>query len=107
MVRKPLFASFRTKCGVDLSKIFPYNDQNGIGFIMDKAFVQAFIESFTENLPPALSGLHDIVQEHARQTAERVLDNMGVVSREEFDVQVMMLKKARERLDKLEKLLKK
>ena len=74
---------------------------------MDKAFIQAFAESFVENLPPALSGLRDIIHEHARQTAERVLDSMGLVSREEFDVQVMMLKKARERLDKLEALLKK
>ena len=73
---------------------------------MDKAFIQAFVESFVENLPPALSGLRDIIQEHARQSAERVLDSMGMVSREEFDVQVMMLKKARERLDKLEASLK-
>ena len=73
---------------------------------MDKAFIQAFVESFVENVPPALSGCQDIVREHVRQPAEAALDSMGVVSREEFDVQVMMLKKAREKLDKLEILIK-
>tara|TARA_B100001093_G_C26498473_1_gene872194 strand:- start:138 stop:374 length:237 start_codon:yes stop_codon:yes gene_type:complete len=73
----------------------------------NKDFVQGFVESFLENVPPALAEFKGIMVDHARQACESALDEMGVVSREEFDTQVLMLRKAREKLDKLELILKK
>ena len=75
--------------------------------MVNKDFVHSFVESFLENVPPALSEFKDVIAEHTRQTCESVLNEMGVVSREEFDTQVLMLRKAREKLDRLEKILEK
>ena len=70
--------------------------------MVQKNFIQSFVESFVENIPPALSDCKDVLAEHARQTAESVLDKMGIVSREEFDAQVLLLRRTREKLDQLQ-----
>ena len=66
-------------------------------------FLHAFMEAFQKNIPPVLSGLGDVLKDHVRSSMESVLHKMDVVSREEFDSQVLLLRRSREKLDMLEK----
>ena len=73
---------------------------------MDKEkFLHEFMDHFQKNVPPALSGFAQLCKEQLRQSVAAVLRKMDVVSREEFDIQVLLLRKSRERLESIEKQL--
>ena len=67
--------------------------------------VNAFIDEFQKNIPPALGELKDILDAHLRTTAEAVVKKMNLVTREEFDTQLLLLRRSRKKLDKLEEKL--
>ena len=69
--------------------------------------VHDFVNRFQENVPPALSGLAKLCKEQIRQSAAAVFKRMDLVSREEFDTQVLLLRKAQDNLALLEEELKK
>ena len=67
--------------------------------------INAFMDEFQKNIPPALCELKDVIAQHVRATAETVIYKMDLVSREEFDTQLLLLRRSREKLADLEKKL--
>ncbi len=65
-------------------------------------FIHSFMDAFQRNVPPALSGLGQVLRDHVKMTLEQVLAKMDIISREEFDVQVALLRRANEKLLRLE-----
>ena len=68
----------------------------------NQAFIHAFMDSFQKNIPPALSSLGVMLNEHVAITLERVLKKMHLVTREEFDIQLGLLKQTQKKLANLE-----
>lgn len=66
-------------------------------------FLNEFMDEFQKNIPPALSELKDTIDAHVRSTAETIIKKMDLVSREEFDTQLLLLRRSREKLSGLEK----
>ena len=62
-----------------------------------------FMDEFQKNIPPALSELKETIDAHVRATAETIINKMDLVSREEFDTQLLLLRRSREKLVTLEK----
>ena len=56
-----------------------------------------------EGLPEALTDMRGDVEKTLRLGIQQVLASMEVVTREDFDVQRLVLERTRERLDALEK----
>ncbi len=54
-------------------------------------------------IPQGAGQLPSEVNEHVKLILERLLENMDLVSREEFDIQVGVLAKTRAKLEALEK----
>ena len=69
----------------------------------NQAFIHAFMDSFQKNIPPALSSVSTMLSEHVAITLERVLKKMHLVTREEFDIQMGLLKQAQRKLADIEK----
>ena len=67
--------------------------------------IEEFIRQLVENLPPALSGLREELAEHLRAGLEPLLHKMNLVSREEYDIQVVLLERLRKRVAELEQRL--
>jgi BMFP domain-containing protein YqiC len=72
--------------------------------------INEFMDAFQKNVPPALCEVKEVVNEHARLVCESVVRKMDLVSREEFDAQVLLLRRAQENLrvlqDKITELSK-
>ena len=60
------------------------------------------MEEFQKNIPPALYELKEVIGEHARSACESMIHKMDLVSREEFDAQVLLLRRSQEKLSSLE-----
>lgn len=56
-------------------------------------------------LPSGASELKADFEKNARSTVQAALTRMDLVTREEFDVQVALLQRTREKLDRLEKMV--
>ena len=56
-------------------------------------------------LPSGASELKADFEKNARSTVQAALTRMDLVTREEFDIQVALLQRTREKLDRLEKLV--
>lgn len=56
-------------------------------------------------LPSGASELKADFEKNARSTVQAALARMDLVTREEFDVQVALLQRTREKLDRLEKMV--
>lgn len=56
-------------------------------------------------LPPGAAELKADFEKNARGAVQSALSKMDLVTREEFDIQVTLLQRTREKLDRLEKLL--
>ncbi len=56
-------------------------------------------------LPSGASELKADFEKNARSTVQSALTRMDLVTREEFDIQVALLQRTREKLDRLEKLV--
>ncbi|MEC8882908.1 MAG: accessory factor UbiK family protein [Pseudomonadota bacterium] len=64
--------------------------------------INGFMEEFQKNIPPALYELKEVIGEHARSACESMIHKMDLVSREEFDAQVLLLRRSQEKLLSLE-----
>ena len=56
-------------------------------------------------LPPGAAELKADFEKNARGAVQAALGKMDLVTREEFDIQVTLLQRTREKLDRLEKVL--
>ena len=56
------------------------------------------MDEFQKNMPPALYELKEVIEEHAKSACESLIHKMDLVSREEFDAQVLLLRRSQEKL---------
>lgn len=70
------------------------------GLLLDE-----IVEKLGQVLPPGAASLKADFDKNARATVQAALGKMDLVTREEFDIQVALLERTREKLDRLEKLL--
>ena len=67
--------------------------------------LEELVEKLGQSLPPGASELKADFDKNAKATLQSALAKMDLVTREEFDLQVALLEKTREKLDRIEKLL--
>ena len=63
------------------------------------------VDKLGQVLPPGAADLKADFDKNARATLQTALSKMDLVTREEFDLQVALLERTREKLDRLEKLV--
>ena len=68
----------------------------------EQAFVQAFMDSFQKTVPPAMSSIAAMLKDHIRSSLERTIKTMHLVTREEYDIQVLLLRQTQEKMQLLE-----
>ncbi|MCK5877749.1 MAG: accessory factor UbiK family protein [Candidatus Marithrix sp.] len=61
-----------------------------------------FFKQFAESLPKGILSLHHDLEKNLRVALDAALQKMNLVTREEFEVQVAMLERTRQRLEVLE-----
>jgi len=67
--------------------------------------LEELVDKLGQALPPGAAELKADFDKNAKATLQTALGKMDLVTREEFDLQVALLEKTREKLDRLEKLL--
>ena len=67
--------------------------------------LEELVEKLGQALPPGAAELKADFDKNAKATLQSALEKMDLVTREEFDLQVALLEKTREKLDRIEKLL--
>ena len=67
--------------------------------------LEELVDKLGQALPPGGAELKADFDKNAKATLQSALGKMDLVTREEFDLQVALLEKTREKLDRLEKLL--
>lgn len=73
---------------------------------MDKGgLLNELVGKLGQALPPGAVELKADFEKNARGAVQSVLEKMDLVTREEFDLQVALLQRTREKLDRLEKLI--
>ena len=73
--------------------------------MLDSGKIKALIEEALGALPPGAKQLPEEIKQQVRISFNRVLADLDVVTREEFDIQVKVLAKTRAKLEALEKQL--
>lgn len=73
--------------------------------MLDSGKIKALIEEALSALPPGAKQLPEEIKQQVRISFNRVLADLDVVTREEFDIQVKVLAKTRAKLEALEKQL--
>ena len=73
--------------------------------MIDLKNIEALSERIGALLPADLTALRDEFKSNVKAVLEASLTRMDVVTREEFDAQSALLRRTREKLDRLEKLL--
>lgn len=63
------------------------------------------VDKLGQVLPPGAADLKEDFDRNAKSALQSALGKMDLVTREEFDLQVALLERTREKLDRLEKLL--
>lgn len=74
--------------------------------MLNKKLLDELVNCVTKELPASLSILKKDLEQHVRHAISQGLQKFDLVSREEFDTQVEVLKRTREKLERLEKMLK-
>jgi hypothetical protein len=70
--------------------------------MIDNPSLNKLTAKLAELLPEGIKIMQDDAQKNIRAILESTLSNMHLVSREEFDVQVALLARTREKLQQLE-----
>lgn len=70
--------------------------------MLDLKAIEQLAEKLGRLLPPDASVLQDEVKTNLRAALGTVLGRMELVTREEFDAQALMLRRTREKLERLE-----
>ena len=73
---------------------------------MDPRFIDDLALRLSRAIPESLQGMTSDAEQAFRSILSSALGRMNVVTREEFDVQVAVLKRTRELLEKLEARLR-
>ncbi|MEE4246867.1 MAG: accessory factor UbiK family protein [Kangiellaceae bacterium] len=69
---------------------------------MDAKIIDDIATKLSEIMPPEMKNLHDQTKQQMSQVLKAQLAKLDLVTREEFDVQVKVLQKTREKLTQLE-----
>ena len=69
---------------------------------MEFSFLNDFVKQFSDSLPPALQAFKGELEDQFKHSLARVLQSLNLVTRQEFDIQVEVLSKARTKLEELE-----
>ncbi len=72
----------------------------------NKKLLDELVNCVTKELPASLGILKKDIEQHVRHAISQGLQKCDLVSREEFDVQVEVLKRTREKLEHLEEAFK-
>jgi BMFP domain-containing protein YqiC len=67
--------------------------------------IQDIVHKVLDNIPPGLKTLPEEVKSHLRYSLTQTLENMDLVTRDEFETQRKVLIRTREKVEKLEKQL--
>jgi BMFP domain-containing protein YqiC len=69
---------------------------------LDPKILDDLARRLTDVLPPGVRAVRDDLERNFRAVLQSTLARLDLVTRDEFDVQVALLTRTRERLDKLE-----
>lgn len=75
--------------------------------MIDPKHINELVRNIFDALPEGLKNIPQDTEAHLRAAIQNGFSKMDLVTREEFDTQVAVLKKTREKLEKLEVELKK
>ena len=73
--------------------------------MIDAQKIDDLVRNLTAAIPPGLKEFEAEARKQFKSILESGLTKMDLVSREEFDIQVKVLAKTREKIDKLEQQL--
>jgi len=73
--------------------------------MIDAQKIDDLVRKLTAAIPPGLKEFETEAKKQFRAILESGLNKMDLVSREEFDIQVKVLAKTREKIDRLEQQL--
>lgn len=71
--------------------------------MLDPSKINELIQGVVDSLPPGLRNMPQEAEENFRAALRGLFNKLDLVSREEFDIQVKVLQKSREKLEALEK----
>ena len=74
---------------------------------MDTKLIDEILQRIRSELPEGFKSFRDDVEKNLRAVLQGIFSKLYLVSREEFDVQTEVLARAREKIDRLEKQLRK
>lgn len=74
--------------------------------MIDPKTINDMVKNVIASLPPGLKNLPGDVEDNLKAALRSVFSQLDLVTREEFDVQVKVLQKTREKLEQLEKELR-
>ena len=73
--------------------------------MIDASKIDDLVRKLTAAIPPGLKDFETEAKKQFKAILESGLSKMDIVSREEFDIQVKVLAKTREKIDRLEEKL--
>ncbi len=71
--------------------------------MFDSKQLNDIVENIVDSLPEGLKNAPEDIKQHLRDAVNAQLTKLDIVTREEFDVQMNVLKKTRTKVNKLEK----
>ena len=74
--------------------------------MLDPKKINEFVQNIMESLPPGLKNLPADVEQNMKSALQSSFVKLDLVTREEFDAQVNVLRRTREKLEALEKKIK-
>lgn len=73
--------------------------------MINTQFINALAEKLTQAIPPELGNIKGELEKNFASIVQAHFAKLDLVTREEFDAQVKVLKRSREKLEALEKKL--
>jgi len=73
--------------------------------MIDSKTLNEFVKNVCDNLPPAIKNMPGNVEQKVKEGMQVAFAKMELVTREEFDTQVKVLERTREKLEAMEKRL--
>ena len=71
--------------------------------MIDTKKVEEIVQGLSNALPPGVSQMREDVETNLRSALSSALGKLNLVTREEYDVQLQVLQRTREKLEALEK----
>ena len=75
--------------------------------MIDLKKIEELVDGIAKVLPAGSGQLRDEVRDNVRLVLESAFTRMNLVTREEFDAQTLLLRRTREKLEELERLVAK